>query len=166
MQQHKAVLVFLMFILLMAGCRVEKPPIRVGFIGGINGRKFELVIRDDANDAKAAKTEARSLVKEKVAVIIGPFTTTMVEAARAITEPEKMLLFSPTASAIQFTGKDDYFFRLCSTTTDNAEAYAHFLAERRGLRRISMVIDKKKYTFAQSWTGAFKKRPGISVVKW
>lgn len=171
---------------LYVGCSREKPPIQLGLVaglsggnadlgqagrngamlaveeanreGGIDGRPIELVIRDDGNKKETAITAARDLVKEKVAAIIGPFTTAMTEAVLTVTDPVKMVVFSPTASSTQFSGKDDYFFRPCATTTDNAEDYAEFMAVRRGYRRISMAIDQQNYTFAQTWTNAFKKK--------
>ena len=125
---------------------------------GVNGRKIELVIRDDANKAPQAIAAARELVADDVAVIIGPFTTAMTQAVLTVTAPKKKLVFSPTASAIEFAGKDDYLFRLCSTNTENAEDYAEFLVQRRGIHRVSVVIDQENPVFVQSWISAFKKK--------
>ena len=168
------------------GCSDEEAPVRLGFIGGIsggnadlgqagrngvmlaveeangkdgiNGRKIELVIRDDANRAEQAIAAAMELVADDVEVIIGPFTTALTQAVQTVTEPKKKLVFSPTASAVEFAGKDDYLFRLCSTSTENAEDYAEFMAQRRGLRRIAVAVDQQNPVFVQSWMSAFTKK--------
>lgn len=126
--------------------------------GGINGRPIELVIRDDGNSRDAATAAAKDLVKKQVAAIVGPFTSSMAAAVRSVTEPNGMLVFSPTASSVQFYGRDDHFFRLCSTSTDNAEYYAEFLAERRRHKRVSMAVDQTNPVFSKSFVSAFSKK--------
>ncbi len=171
--------------LLLAACGEDDSPARIGLVGGVsggnadhgqagrngamlaveetnkaggsNGRPIDLVIRDDGNSPAMAVTAAKDLVAEKVAGIVGPFTSGMAEAILTVTEPAGMVVFSPTASSTTFSGRDDHFFRLCSTSTDNAEHYAMFFAERRGYMRASLAVDKTNPAFTKPFVDAFGK---------
>ena len=90
--------------LLLTGCG-EKEPIRLGFIagtsgrvadlgisgkngtqlavdlanqkGGIDGRKIELLARDDEQNADVARQRYQELIDAKVRAVIGPMTSAM-----------------------------------------------------------------------------------------
>lgn len=126
--------------------------------GGIDGRRIELLIRDDGNNQEMAIAAAKDFVKDNVTAIVGPFTTAMADAVRGVTEPAQMLVFSPTASATQFSGLDDHFFRICGTARDNAEDYAELMAVRRGYRRVALALDATNSTFAGNFLDAFRRK--------
>lgn len=182
-----SVMVALLFLLvLLVGCSDDKTPIRLGLVGGlsgenvdlgqagrngatlavdeinraggVNGRPIVLMIRDDKNRRDGAIAATEDLIREGVVAIVGPFTTTMAEAVRTVTEPKHMLVFSPTASSVRLAGLDDSFFRLCSTTTDQAGHYAEFMAQKKGLRRISLVAAKDNLSFVKSWVDEYKRK--------
>src|SRR6185437_4110619 len=55
---------------------------RINAAGGIDGRKLELVVYDDAGDAEKARTFAKRLLEQdKVDVIVGGSTTGATMAA-------------------------------------------------------------------------------------
>lgn len=173
-------------LVLLGGCSDDKTPIRLGLVGGlsgenvdlgqagrngallavdeinqsggVNGRSVELVIRDDKNRRDGAISATKDLVEEGVVAIVGPFTTTMAEAVRTVSEPKHVLVFSPTASSVRLAGLDDSFFRLCSSTTDQASHYAEFMVRQKGLRRISLVAAKDNLSFVKSWVDEYKRR--------
>ena len=173
-------------LVLLGGCSDDKTPIRLGLVGGlsgenvdlgqagrngallavdeinqsggVNGHPVELVIRDDKNRRDGAIAATKDLVEEGVVAIVGPFTTTMAEAVRTVSEPKHVLVFSPTASSVRLAGLDDSFFRLCSSTTDQASHYAEFMVRQKGLRRISLVAAKDNLSFVKSWVDEYKRR--------
>ncbi|MFW5489158.1 MAG: ABC transporter substrate-binding protein [Desulfovibrio sp.] len=173
-------------LVLLGGCSDDKTPIRLGLVGGlsgenvdlgqagrngallavdeinqsggVNGRPVELVIRDDKNRRDGAISATKDLVEEGVVAIVGPFTTTMAEAVRTVSEPKHILVFSPTASSVRLAGLDDSFFRLCSSTTDQASHYAELMVKQKGLRRISLVAAKDNLSFVKSWVDEYKRR--------
>ncbi|WP_419779753.1 ABC transporter substrate-binding protein [Maridesulfovibrio sp.] len=124
--------------------------------GGVGGRQVVLRIRDDENSREKAVSAVKGLMEEKVSAIVGPFTTTMTEAVLPVTDSAGVLLFSPTASSTKFSGLDDNFMRICSTTADNAKSYADFLCADRKVRRISVALEEKNHGFVKSWLEAFK----------
>lgn len=166
---------------LLAGC-MDKEPIRIGFIGdltgvaadmgeagrngvmlaieqynqagGINGQRIELLARDTASTTETAVNSARELRDAKVVAVIGPMTSNMAEVLLPFYDAAQLILLSPTVSATQFAGRDDYFFRLNWTTRDDAQLAAkNCLA--RGIRRLGAAINQDNRTFADSWINEF-----------
>lgn len=182
---HRAGCAFFFFfqILFLAGC-VQKP-IKIGMICGLSGSnadlgeagrngamlaaeminsnpdpkapKIDLFIRDDKNDPAQAIVAANELIDEKVEVIVGPLSTSMVEAVLTVTEPRNLLVLTPTASALQFVGKDDYLFKMNSSTRDNTEDYADFMLSKRNHRKAALLIDQQNKSFAESWASEFAR---------
>ena len=125
--------------------------------GGAAGHPVVLVVRDDGNDPEKARSGARELIRQRVVAIVGPFNTSMTEAAMEVTEEAGQVLFTPTATAMQLVGKDDYLLRLNSTSRENAEDYADFMFSRRNYRRISIAADLQNQSFTESWYVEFRK---------
>ncbi len=168
---------------LVTGCS-PPPPIRVGFIGGltdrnsdngqsglnavtlaveqfnrdggVDGRRVELVARDDAQDKDTAARSAQELVDARVDAVIGPFTSGMAAVIVPITGRAGIFQVSPTITAMDFYGKDDNLFRINRTTRDNARDYAAVMIGR-GQRRIAVAYDTRNLKFTQSWLDEFRQ---------
>ena len=168
---------------LLFGCGPEAP-LRVGFIGGlsdrnsdngqaghngvilaveqvnraggINGRKVELVSRDDAQNRETAARSADELAAEKVEAVIGPFTSAMAAALVPVLAKTDTLVISPTITSMDFFGKDDNLVRINRSTRDNATDYARVLFGR-GQRRIAVAYDIRNRSFTESWLKEFRK---------
>lgn len=168
--------------LLLAGCG-PKPPIRIGFIGGLSdrnsdngqsgrnavilaieqfnreggadGRMVELVERDDAQDKAVAARAARELVEARVEAVIGPFTSGMAEVIVPITGAAGIFEVSPTITSMAFHGKDDNLFRINRTTRDNARDYARVMTGR-GQKRVAIAYDTRNRNFTESWLKEFQ----------
>ncbi len=180
-KRRQTVILLLIVTAVLSGCREEV--VNIGFIsglsggnadlgeagrngamiaveeinasGGIHGKTVNLVIRDDGNTYDQAVKSAGELVDEKVVMIIGPFSTFMTEAVHSVTEPAKLLTLTPTASAMQITGKDDYLFKLNSSTRDNAGAYARQMHDKHGFGKVSIAADEQNRAFSESWVNEF-----------
>ena len=130
--------------------------------GGINGRAIELIVRDDREDPETAARGAAELAASGVAAIIGPITSSMAVAALPSIEKAKVVMVSPTVTAMQLVGKDDYLFRINATTRDYARMYADFHYRHTGLRRVAIAMDVGNRAFTQSWLDEF--RPAFSAL--
>jgi branched-chain amino acid transport system substrate-binding protein len=171
------------FALLLTGCE-EEPPIRIGFIGGltgrsadigqasrnavqmaieeinekggVNGRKLELLIRDDKNSPETAGKRVRELATEGVTAIIGPNLSSIAGGMLPAVNETQIITISPTVSSLFFVGKDDPFFRMNSNTRQNARAYAAHHIEKGG-KRVSAAFGLQNRLFTESWLEEFRK---------
>jgi branched-chain amino acid transport system substrate-binding protein len=178
----KRLLPVLSVVLLLAGCG-PKPPVRIGFIGGLSdrnsdngqsgrnavilaieqfnreggldGRLVELVERDDAQDKAVAAKSAQELVDAKVEAVIGPFTSSMAEVIVPITGAAGIFEVSPTITSMAFHGKDDNLFRINRTTRDNARDYARVMVAR-GQKKVAIAYDTRNRSFTESWLNEFR----------
>lgn len=165
--KYGRLMLIMVIALTVSGC-FEKKPLKIGYLGsitgkhsdlgvaardaamlaieqinsqgGLNGRKLELVVRDDTLDAKVAERMADELVKEGVAAIVGPVASSMSKAALPVVDKAGVVMVSPTSSSNELSGKDDYFFRMMEP---NAKFAAH-LAEsalKLGIKRLAVIYD-------------------------
>mgnify|MGYP000893303060 CR=1 FL=1 len=168
--------------LLLAACERQQP-VRIGFLAELTGRTadlaeaarngvtlavdqfreadtrqgrgIELLVRDSGPDAASARQAAEELIQARVDVIIGGTTSGMVSDVLPVVERAKVLLISPTASAIEFHGKDDMLFRINTTTRDNGHHYAaHYF--QKGIRRLSIAVNENNRAFSESWLKEFR----------
>ncbi|MBC9073610.1 ABC transporter substrate-binding protein [Thauera sp. CAU 1555] len=158
-------------------------PVRIGFVGGLSGRvadlgsegkdgaqlaieqanaadglagrRIELLVRDDAQDAETARRAMRELIDAGVEVIVGPMTSAMAEVVIPLADEAGVTLISPTVTSSRFSGRDDHFFRVISATTEYARAAAGFLAGERGARRAALIIDQGNLAYTADWAEQF-----------
>ncbi|MFZ5827785.1 MAG: ABC transporter substrate-binding protein [Bacillota bacterium] len=97
--------------------------------GGINGYKFEIVLRDDeANPTKSTELAKELIYKEKVVAIIGPTNTSNALAIMPLVFEAKIPLIDPVATgtgimpkAVELAkGGPNWFFMV--TTSDDVQA--------------------------------------------
>lgn len=169
--------------LLLVACG-PKEPVRIGFIagtsgrvadlgiagrngtqlaieianqkGGIDGRKIELVVRDDEQNPEVARQRYKELSTSKVAAVIGPMTSGMAMAILPLANESKLLTISPTCTANELGGKDDYFFRVVTSTRYYATLAAKYQYEVQGVRRVAIIFDQRNKSFSESWVGDFR----------
>jgi branched-chain amino acid transport system substrate-binding protein len=191
----KTKLWILWVLLFLAGCG-EPEPIRLGFIGGltgryadfgtpgrnaallaveiqnqrggINGRKIELLVRDDKQDPELARQIADDFQKNNVKAIIGPMFSSMGVAILPKINQAHILTIGVATTTTQLAGQDDYFFRVIGTTDVYAKFMARYHYERLAYRRTALVIDisNSEYTetFAREYGNAFTLLGGKVVV--
>lgn len=122
--------------------------------GGINGRKIELLVRDDGQDKVKATEAALELIALHPDIIIGPVTSSMATVVLPLMAQAGQVFISPTVASTDFYGKDDYFFRVNCTTRDAAIQHARVLFER-GTRRAGLAFDVSNLSFSATWVEAF-----------
>jgi branched-chain amino acid transport system substrate-binding protein len=185
----KKTFIFLILILLLCSTAcVKKDPIKIGFSGpltgkfsdfgtsgrdgvamaveeinrhgGIRGRRVELLLSDDKNDAEAAFEGDKELVEEGVVAIIGHMTSSMSLAVADMMTQEKVILLSPTTSTSALEKKDDYFIRIVSTTAVETEDMARFVKSDLDINNIAFVMDESNLSYTESMYKSFKKQLG------
>lgn len=122
--------------------------------GGINGRKIELLVRDDGQDKDIAVKAAEELIALHPDIIIGPVTSSMATIVLPLMEKANQVIISPTVASTNFQGKDDSFFRVNCTTKEAAIQHAKVLYER-GSRHVGLAFDTSNLPFTDTWVKAF-----------
>jgi len=131
--------------------------------GGIDGRRIELVIRDDAADAQQAISIANEFVDDaRIVAVVGHITSGATLAAAGIyNAPENGLVeISPTASSPLVTNAGPWTFRVCPSDLEHGPALAAWLRERLGRQRAEVLYANDAYgrgvveSFARAFTGA------------
>jgi branched-chain amino acid transport system substrate-binding protein len=123
--------------------------------GGIAGRQLKLVVRDDAGDPETARQVDAELARLGVAAIIGHVTSSMTAAVIDQANEEQIVLLSPTSSSSDFTGIQDYFFRVMPDTTLLAKSEAAFIYKKYGNLNLTGLVDLRNSSFSQSYWLAF-----------
>lgn len=184
----------ILLTVLLVACG-EKEPVKIGFIagtsgrvadlgvggrngvilatekinssGGIDGRKIELVLRDDQQDPVRARAAAEYLVAENVKAILGPMTSSMAREVVPYGNKHRLVIFGGTVATNELTGKDDYFFRVIAPTRQYASASAKYQIDR-GLRRFVVAYDLRNSAYTESWLNDYRaaiEQGGGKVIK-
>lgn len=181
--RRRTLAIFLAALAAAAGACSEPQPIRIGLVtgltgrhydlglssrngvelavsevnaaGGVKGRKIELLIRDDGQDAEQARRAVNDLVGAGVVAIIGHATSAMAEATLPIVNRDRVLMVSPTVSSAAFEGKDDWFVMMQSSTTGSARMLSAYLVSHRIARSVSVVYDLSNLSYTKAWYDTF-----------
>jgi len=175
-------IILLLSALLLPGCR-DTAPIPVGFVGGLSGRvadlgiggrdgatlaieeinaeggirrrRLELLVADDKQDVETAREAFGKLFDEKVVAVIGPMTSAMAMQLVPLADEARLPLVSPTVSANELSGKDDYFFRIYPASRKTARALAAYAREKRGMGRVAVIYDLSNRAHVEGWMENF-----------
>ena len=173
---------FPLFLLLfvLTGCQGDEP-VRIGFIGGmtshysvlgigtrngvllaieeanaaggIQGRRVELIVRDDKQNPQVARAAVAELLALDVDVIIGPTTSSIAMSVVDLANAGETLMVGTSVSTSELSGIDDYFVRIMSPTSYSANCLGTYLHSQLGLRRFVAIYDERNLSFAESWLG-------------
>lgn len=124
--------------------------------GGLSGRRIELLIQDDAQNAETAVKAAESLVAARVDAIIGPMTSSVAEAILPTITRAGLVAVSPTITASSLSGKDDTLFKVAPSVAENTRRSA---AQQfaRGARRVAIAYDLSNRAYTADWAEHWKK---------
>jgi len=172
-------------LLLAAGCR-PREPIKVGFVasltgrhydlgisarnglalaiaqinaaGGIDGRPIELLVRDDQQNADAARRAVADLIGDGVVAIVGHATSAMAEATRSLADGAGVLMLSPTVTSSAFRGSHPHLVFLSPFTTATTKVLSDYLARQNRIRRVTVFYDLSNRAYSQAWHDDFRQQ--------
>ncbi len=125
--------------------------------GGVAGRKVELVVKDDRQDAESAQQAISELNDEKVVAIIGPMTSSMAVVIQPLINLSQTVTVSPTAKTDQLSGQDDFFLRVTTPLSRNATQIADHAVKNMQLKKFAVAYDASNGAFTEIWLSFFKK---------
>lgn len=123
--------------------------------GGIDGRKLQLIVRDDGNTPEGAVKADRELIKSGAEVIIGHMTSVQSMAALKESDKNDVVYISPTTSTTLLKGRKDKFFRVIATLGDLSESLAEYSVKDMGKKRLAVVWDESNRPFTEPYKNSF-----------
>jgi branched-chain amino acid transport system substrate-binding protein len=137
--------------------------------GGINGRKLEVVTRDDGGNPGDAVRVAEELIsRENVALLMGTFASNVGLAVSNLAAQRKIVFIAaePLTDKIVWENGNRYTFRLRASTYMQT---AMLIPEAVKLKKVRWAIVYPNYEYGQSATASFKKllsraQPGVQFV--
>ncbi len=136
--------------------------------GGVNGRKLELVARDDKAKPTDATVAARELAGGGVNMLLGVVSSAVALAINAMLEQEKAILITCAAHSEKLT-KEDFvrnFFRVTDNPYMRERALAKMAAQRYGtVDRWTGIIPDHEYgraTWACFQDGLLEFYPSVA----
>jgi branched-chain amino acid transport system substrate-binding protein len=124
--------------------------------GGLNGRKIELVVKDDKNDVNVALKMEKEFIDEKIPVVIGPYTSGMILNSMDYLKDKEILFLGPTISADSIAGIDDNFIRFIATTNEQAVTLTD-MAKKKNDKSFAVIYDLTNKGFNEALYNNFKK---------
>ena len=123
--------------------------------GGIRGRRIELVIIDDQQNAERARQGIASLREAGVVALLGPLTSSMGEAVLPLLNEAGLLAISPTITATPLFGQDDQLLLVAPPVSENCARSASYL-HGQGLRRAAVAYDLGNRAYTEDWLKHFE----------
>lgn len=115
--------------------------------GGINGKRLELVVRDDYADPDSAVFVASDLYDSDVSAVIGHLFSGMTLSAAPVYNggSDPVAAVSPSSSSPDVTGAGNYTFRICPSDLAHGTALAHWVRDRLHLTRGAVLYLNDDY---------------------
>ncbi len=125
--------------------------------GGVNGKKIELITRDDnANPGDAVRVAEELISREKIDVLTGTFLSNTGLAVADFAKQKKFFFLAgePLTDKMTWQGGNQYTFRLRPGTYMQA---AMLVPEAAKLRKKRWAVVYPNYEYGQSAVAAFKQ---------
>lgn len=105
---------------------------QINAAGGINGKKIETTVVDDACEPKQGPVAANRVINDKIHYVVGPVCSGAAIAAAPIYNNEGVVVITPSATAPALTeGKNfHYIFRTIGRDDQQGPAAAKFILEK------------------------------------
>lgn len=175
-------ILIILIIVFFTGCTIEKESIKIGFIGtltgpyadvgtrgrnaaqlafeevnelgGVNGHKLELLIRDDKSDSDIAYSIAEEMISDGVVAILGPTLSNTALKLVPYMNDQKTILISSTVSTNSLDNLDDYHIKFISVQ-NRYEILTNLLLNIKEDKNVSFVYDVENQGFAENYIKAF-----------
>ncbi len=138
----------------------------VNAAGGINGRNLVIKVEDSqADPAKAVSAFNKLRSVDRVPMVLGDMFSAGTLAIAPIAERNKIVLLSPSASAVDLTKAGDYIFRIYPSDTYDGTYLAQFVHGKAKAKTVAIVYMQVASISAivQVFQGEFEKAGGKVV---
>lgn len=114
--------------------------------GGMNGKKLEAVIYDDACEPKQAVTVANKIVNDEIDFVIGHLCSSSTIPAAKIYDEEGIIMVTAASTSPELSQKGyETVFRTIGRDDQTAPIAAKYLAKHFKDKHIAVLHDKQQY---------------------
>lgn len=134
--------------------------------GGVNGKKIELVIEDNASDVNKGLAAAERLANSGVPIVIDEYSSSLVKAQAQYLARQKVPTLVVTSSGDDITKPGNpYVFRLNQPATEYARAIFNIFRDSK-IKTVAMIAGTGAFekSVAEAARG-FAKQYGIQLVE-
>lgn len=117
--------------------------------GGIRGRKIEMLVMDDKNNAETACAVDNNLAQQGANIIIGHMVSGIAIDTVKNANDKNILLISPTIATDELTHIDDNFIRVIASNKVQGHSLAKAVLKETSLWSIAIVYDENNASFAK-----------------
>lgn len=118
----------------------------INALGGINGKRIELIIEDDGGKADAAINGYNKLKSQGVVTIVGPLLSSLALAMdQDVQDGQIPLLIGATSAALTNDINNPYFHRLRCSDTIMAQVAASYAVSNYGAQKIGIFYCSDDY---------------------
>ncbi len=131
--------------------------------GGVDGKKIELVAKDNKSETAESSTTATNLaVQSQVATIIGPATSGATAASSLVSQKTGVPLLTPSGTQDDLTintdgSTKDYVFRTTFKDSFQGQVLAQFASENMKAKKVVLYYDNSS-DYAQGIAAEFKRK--------
>lgn len=115
--------------------------------GGINGRKVEVVVKDDQNDPETGLAVDQELYEDGVSFIIGHMTSNMAALSIPFVNSKDMLMINPTMSATTLFNQDDHLIGVVSPNSDQAAVIKASMVKNGGEKKVAVIYESQNLAY-------------------
>ncbi|HEM6190455.1 TPA: ABC transporter substrate-binding protein [Streptococcus suis] len=129
--------------------------------GGIDGKKIEVITKDNKSETAEAATVATSLASEGANLVIGPATSGASAASIPALTSAGVPMISPSGTQTNLVVNDkgevqDYFFRATFTDGYQGQIMAKYATENLSAKKVVLYFDNSS-DYGKGVAEAFKK---------
>ena len=122
---------------------------------GIYGANIQIIYEDDTGEGKQAVSAFRKLInQDKVQSVIGGVMSSTAMPIAPIAEENKIILFSPTATAPALSKYKEYFFRIQPSDNYEGKVMAEFVYKQLNATEVALFYVNNDW--GQGLTEVFK----------
>ncbi len=125
--------------------------------GGVLGKKLDILVEDDHNEAaEAASAVSKLITRDHVVALIGENASSRSLAAAPIAQSYRVPMVSPSSTNVEVTKKGDYIFRVCFVDSYQGKALATFTRQTLKSETAALLVDSKS-DYSVGLAGAFRQ---------
>lgn len=124
----------------------------------INGKKIELIFKDDKKDVEVNKKIVNDFIKQGIKIVIGNVTSSMSKTSMSIINKyPDMFMISAASASNEFSGIDDQFFRVhVANNTQRFDNFTKYIKDS-GFSKVYGIYDPGNITYTKDYLKNFEK---------